>query len=96
MGWRCRESVHNPTGRQKPDRTLFQRTGGRFLKREPMRVNTGDKEQKIRMGIGAAAAAAAIFAPLRYKWKGVLTAVAAASLITGTTGYSPIKHLVRR
>ena len=61
-----------------------------------MRVNTGDTEQKIRMGIGAAAAAAAIFAPLRYKWKGVLTAVAVAGLLTGTTGYSPLRHLIGR
>ncbi len=60
-----------------------------------MRVNTGDTEQKIRMGIGAAAAAAAIFAPLSYKWKGVLTGVATAGLLSGTTGYSPFKHLLR-
>jgi hypothetical protein len=32
----------------------------------------GETEQKIRYGIGSAAAAAAIFAPLSYKWKGVL------------------------
>ncbi len=57
-----------------------------------MKVNTGDTEQKIRMGIGAAAAAAAIFAPLGYKWKGVLSAVATMGLLTGTTGYSPFKH----
>jgi hypothetical protein len=57
-----------------------------------MRVNTGDTEQKIRMGIGAAAAAAAIFAPLGYKWKGILAAVATAGLLTGTLGYSPFKH----
>ncbi len=61
-----------------------------------MRVNTRDKEQKIRMGIGAAAAAAAVFAPLRYKWKGILSAVAAASLISGATGYAPEKHLMHR
>ncbi len=57
-----------------------------------MKVNTGDTEQKIRMGVGAAAAAAAIFAPLSYKWKGVLTAGATAGLLTGTLGYSPLKH----
>ena len=28
-------------------------------------------EQKIRLAVGSAAAAAAIFAPLNYKWKGV-------------------------
>jgi hypothetical protein len=61
-----------------------------------MKANTGGREQKIHMGIGAAAAAAAIFAPLRYKWKGILTAVAAANLLTGTTGYSPFKTIVRR
>ena len=44
------------------------------------------------MGIGAAAAAVAIFVPLRYKWKGILAGVATANLLTGTTGYSPFKH----
>jgi hypothetical protein len=57
-----------------------------------VKVNTGDTEQKIRMGIGAAAAAAAIFAPLSYKWKGILTGVATVNLLTGTLGYSPFKH----
>ncbi len=57
-----------------------------------MRTNTGDLEQKIRRGIGAAAAAAAIFAPLSYKWKGILSGVATAGLLTGTLGYSPFKH----
>ena len=60
-----------------------------------MKINTGDTEQRIRMGIGAAAAAAAIFAPLSYKWKGVLSAVAATGLLTGTTGYSPFKQVFR-
>ncbi|HUA87288.1 MAG TPA: hypothetical protein VMB85_25700 [Bryobacteraceae bacterium] len=41
-----------------------------------------DLEQKIRLGVGAAAAAAAIFAPLEYKWRGVLTAVAADAILT--------------
>ncbi len=57
-----------------------------------MRVNTGDTEQKIRMGVGAAAAAAAIFAPLGYKWKGILSGVATMGLLTGMMGYSPFKH----
>ncbi len=60
-----------------------------------MRCNTGDTEQKIRMGIGAAAAAAAIFAPLNYKWKGILSGVATMGLLTGVTGYSPFKHAFR-
>jgi len=51
----------------------------------------GSKEQKIRMAIGAASAAAAIFAPLEYKWKGLLSAGAFLGLFTGATGYSPFK-----
>jgi hypothetical protein len=60
-----------------------------------MKVNTGPTEQKIRMGIGAGAAAAAIFAPLSYKWKGVLTGIATFGLLTGTTGYAPVKRALR-
>ncbi len=58
-----------------------------------MKENMGSKEQKIRMGIGAAAAAAGIFAPLRYKWKGVLAATAFTGLFTGATGFSPFKKV---
>ncbi len=58
-------------------------------------LEMGDTEVKIRYGIGSAAAAAAIFAPLSYKWKGVLAAVAADAILTGIYGYSPIRHLVR-
>jgi hypothetical protein len=58
-----------------------------------MKENMGSKEQKIRMAVGAAATAAAIFAPLRYKWKGLLTAAAFAGLFTGATGYSPFKKI---
>ena len=60
-----------------------------------MRENMGRKEQKIRMAVGSAAAAAAIFAPLRYKWKGLLTAAAFTGLLTGITGFSPFKRAFR-
>ncbi len=59
-----------------------------------MKENMGSTEQKIRMAIGAAATAAAIFAPLRYKWKGLLTAAAFGGLFTGVTGYSPFKRVL--
>ena len=59
-----------------------------------MRQNLGDTEQKIRLAVGSAAGAAAVFAPLRYKWKGVLSAVAAGALITGLTRTSPFKWLI--
>jgi len=52
-------------------------------------------EQKIRLAIGSAAAAAAIFAPIDYKWKGVLTAVATDGILTGIYGVSPVKKLIR-
>ncbi len=51
-------------------------------------------EQKVRLGIGSAAAAAAIFAPLGYKWKGVLTGVAAGSILTAIYGIAPLKRLI--
>lgn len=54
-----------------------------------------DVEQKIRLGIGSAAAAAAIFAPLSYKWKGVLTAVAADAILTAIYEVSPFRRLIR-
>ena len=53
-----------------------------------------ETEQKIRYAIGSAAAAAAIFAPLSYKWKGLLTAVAAETILSGIYGKSPIKRLL--
>ena len=58
-----------------------------------MTENMGSKEQKIRLAIGAAACAAAIFAPLRYKWKGLLAAGAFSGLFTGATGFSPFKKV---
>lgn len=46
-------------------------------------------EQNIRLAVGSAAAAVAIFAPLNYTWKGVLTGIAAASILTGIYGVGP-------
>ena len=53
-----------------------------------------ETEQKIRYAIGSAAAAAAIFAPLSYKWKGVLTTVAAETILSAIWGVSPVKRLL--
>jgi hypothetical protein len=57
-----------------------------------LKENMGSTERKIRVGIGSAAAATAIFAPLRYKWKGLLTAAAVAGLVSGATRRSPFKR----
>lgn len=54
----------------------------------------GETEQKVRWGIGSAAAAAAIFAPVSYKWKGVLTAVAAEVILAAVYGFSPMKKFI--
>lgn len=51
-------------------------------------------EQKIRLAVGSAAAAAAIFAPLNYKWKGVLTAVAAETILSAIYEISPWRRLI--
>ncbi len=53
-----------------------------------------ETEQKIRLGIGCAAAASAIFAPLNYTWKGVLTAVAADGILTGLYRFCPVRRLL--
>lgn len=53
-----------------------------------------ETEQKIRYGIGSAAAAAAIFAPVSYKWKSILTAVAAEVILAAIYGYSPMKKFL--
>lgn len=53
-----------------------------------------ETEQQIRYAVGSAAAAAAIFAPLGYKWKGVLTAVAAETILSAVYGISPLKRLL--
>lgn len=49
----------------------------------------------VRLAIGAAAAASAIFAPLSYGWRGVLTAVAAESILGGIYGSTPLRKLFR-
>lgn len=54
-----------------------------------------ETEEKVRLAVGSAAAAAAIFAPLSYKWKGVLTGVAAGAILTGIYGVSPLTNLLR-
>ena len=54
----------------------------------------GDTEQRVRFGIGSAAAATAIFAPLSYKWKGILTAIASEAILTGIYRLSPIQRYI--
>ena len=55
-----------------------------------------ETEERIRLAIGSAAAAAAIFVPLSYKWKSVLTGVAAGAILTGIYGVSPMRRLLER
>ena len=50
-------------------------------------------QQKISLGVGSAAAAAAIFAPLDYRWKGILTTVAACTILSGIFGVSPRQEI---
>lgn len=53
-----------------------------------------ETEQKVRFGIGSAAAAAAIFSPISLKWRSVLAAAAAEVILAAVYGYSPIKRFV--
>ncbi len=59
-------------------------------------VGMSETEQKVRYGIGSAAAATAIFAPLDYKWKGLLTALAAEMILAAVYEYSPMHHMFRK
>lgn len=52
-----------------------------------------ETEQQVRYGIGSAAAAAAIFAPLGYAWKGVLTGVAALGILSAVYGWCPVNRI---
>ena len=61
----------------------------REAKRAADAITMSDTEQNIRLAVGSAAAAIAIFAPLNYTWKGVLTGIAAASILTGIYGVGP-------
>jgi hypothetical protein len=54
-------------------------------------IAMNEMQQKISLAIGSAAAAAAIFAPLNYSWKGILTTVATGAILSGVFGVSP-KH----
>lgn len=51
----------------------------------------GDLEQKIRLGIGSAAAAAAIFAPVSYRAKGILTGIAAGAILSAVYRKAPVR-----
>ncbi len=58
-------------------------------------IESSSVTDNIRLAIGAAAAASAIFAPLSYGWRGVLTAVAAESILGGIYGSTPLRKLFR-
>jgi hypothetical protein len=58
-----------------------------------MKHNIGRTEKIIRVGVGAAAVAVAILAPLRPRWRALLGAVAADGLVTGAIGFSPLKRV---
>lgn len=53
-----------------------------------------EKEQKVRYAIGSAAAATAIFAPFSYKWKSILTAIAAETILSAVYRVSPLNRVL--
>jgi hypothetical protein len=59
-----------------------------------MAHDMGDLEQKIRLGIGSAAAAAAIFAPVSYRAKGILTGIAASAILSAIYRKGPVTRLL--
>lgn len=65
-----------------------------FIDEVKKTIPMSETEQKVRYAIGSAAAAAAIFAPISYKWKGLLTAIAAETILAAVYEYSPMKRLL--
>jgi hypothetical protein len=59
-----------------------------------MAAEMGDLEQKIRFGIGSAAAAAAIFAPISYRTKSILTGIAASMILSAVYRKVPVTRLL--
>lgn len=53
----------------------------------------GKQKRNVLFGVGSAAAAAAIFAPLSYMWKGILTGVATDAILSGIYGQSQLKRI---
>jgi hypothetical protein len=51
-------------------------------------------KQQILFGVGSAAAATAMFAPLGYVWKGILAGIATDSILTGIYGRSRFRRLL--
>src|SRR5690348_6642139 len=102
--WFCSRSSERETRRQRwclttasvqPAVLCRQAQELNLKEKFAMRNNEmGDIEQRVRFGLGSAAAAVAIFAPLDYKWKGILTGIAASSILTGIYRISPAKRFV--
>ena len=68
-----------------PIMQLISATRGEAMR---MADRIGDWEQKILLGVGSAAAAAALFAPFSYRGRGVLSGIAAtANLIARLLGF---------
>lgn len=53
----------------------------------------GDTKRNVLLGIGSAAAAAAVFAPVSYLWKGILTGIATDTILSGVYGKSQLKRI---
>lgn len=62
--------------------------------KERTMAEMGDLEQKIRLGVGSAAAAAAIFAPISYRAKSILTGIAASMILSAVYRKAPITRLL--
>lgn len=57
-----------------------------------MKKNVGGTDRKVRMAAGLVLLGAAAMAPLGRRWKGMMAAAGAESLITAATGYCGVNH----
>lgn len=56
-------------------------------------MGMNNTKRNVLFGVGSAAAAAAIFAPLSYVWKGVLTGIATDAILSGVYGKSQLRRV---
>ncbi|MCL5744553.1 MAG: DUF2892 domain-containing protein [Acidobacteria bacterium] len=59
-----------------------------------MQHTVGRRERIARLAIGSGAAAAAVFAPVKWPWRLALGAVAGLGIFTGTTQFCPAERVL--
>lgn len=71
---------------------MLRRIATNFITEMRRGLQMTETKQNVLFGVGSAAAAAAMFAPLSYAWKGILAGIATDAILTGIYGRSRLKR----